>query len=87
MTYDEALKSLVDAGLLDETNLAAAVAALALPSVEFTYPAWAEALARAGLIDKVDVKAAATVMENAGDQEAEDNPDAFGDALENAGVF
>lgn len=87
MTYEKAVKTLIDAGLLDKTNVTAAVAALDLPAVEFTYPAWAEALARAGLIDKSDVEAAANAMLNAADQEAKDDPDAFDDALENAGIL
>lgn len=87
MTYDEALKTLVDAGLLDKTSTAAAAAALASPSVELTYPAWAEALAEAGLIDEANVEAAATAMEKAGEQEVKDDTEAFDDALQNAGIL
>ena len=87
MTYEEAVKTLVDAGLLDKADTGAAAAALALPSVEFTYPAWAEALAKAGFIDEANIEAATTLMENAAEKEAEDDPDGFDDALENAGIL
>ena len=59
MTYEKAVKALIAAGLLDQAKETAATAILAGPSVEFTYPAWAEALAQAGLIDKAEVGAAA----------------------------
>jgi hypothetical protein len=87
MTYEEAVKTLVDAGLLDKADAGAAAAALASPSVEFTYPAWAEALAKAGLIDEANIEVATTALENAGDKEAEDDPAGFDDALENAGML
>ena len=45
MTYEKAVKALVAAGLLDPAKVTAATAVLAGPSVEFTYPVWAEALA------------------------------------------
>ncbi len=87
MTYDEAVKTLVNAGLLDKSNTVAAAAALASPSIDLTYPAWAEALAEAGLIDEANVEAAATALEKAGEQEAKDDPEAFDDALQNAGIL
>ncbi len=87
MTYEKAAKALVDAGLLDEADVAAAVAALNSSSVEFTYSAWAEAIAKAGLIDKANIEAATTVLENAGEKEEEDDPEAFEDGLMNAGIL
>ena len=87
MTYDEAVKTLVDAGLLNEAETDAATAALASSSVDFTYPAWAEALSKAGLIDQANIKAATAAMEKAGRAEAEDDPEAFDDALENADIL
>ena len=87
MTYEKAVNALVAARLLDKTKVATAVAALNKPNVEFTYPDWAEALAKAGLIAKSDVDSAADVMEKAGQQEAEDDPESFDKGLENAGIL
>ena len=87
MTYDEAVKTLVDVGLLDKADTGAAAATLASSSVDFTYPAWADALAKAGLIDQANIKAATAAMEKAGRAEAEDDSEAFDDALENAGIL
>jgi len=87
MTYEEAVKTLVDAGLLVKADAGAAVTALASSSVEFTYPAWAKALSKAGLIDEANIEAVTTALENAGEKEAEDDPAAFDDALENAGIL
>ena len=87
MTYEKAVNALVAAGLLDPAKVTAATAVLAGPSVEFTYPDWAEALAQAGLIDKAEVGAAADAMEQAGLAEADDDPDAFEAGLENAGIL
>ena len=48
MTYEKAVNALVDAGLLDQTDVGTAIAVLVSSSVEMTYPAWAEALVRPG---------------------------------------
>jgi hypothetical protein len=48
MTYEEAVKTLVDAWLLDKTDASAAAKTLASPSVEFSYPAQAEVMVKAG---------------------------------------
>jgi hypothetical protein len=87
MTYEKAAKVLVDAGLMDDADVAAAVAALDSTSVEFTYSAWAEALVKAGLIEKANIEAATTVLENAGEKEEKDDPKAFEDGLMNAGIL
>ena len=87
MTYEKAVNALVDAGLLDKADASAAVAALAATSVEFTYPAWARALAQAGLVDRANVEAVASVMEEAGIAEAKDDPQAFKESLEDAGIL
>ena len=87
MTYEKAAQALVEAGLLDKTNVASAASVLASTSIDITYPAWAEALAGAGLIGKADIEAAADVMEKAGKAEAEDAPQAFEDGLENASIL
>ena len=87
MTYEKAVNALVKAGLMDQTKVAAAITALKQPSVEFTYPDWAKALAKAGLIAESDVDSAADVMEEAGQKEAEDDPKAFDEGLENAGIL
>ena len=49
MTYGKAVNALVDAGLLDQADARKAITVLGASSVEMTYPAWAEALVRAGL--------------------------------------
>ena len=87
MTYQKAVDALVAAGLLDPAKATAATTVLAGPTVEFTYPDWAEALARAGLINEAEVATAADVMEQAGWAEAEDDPDAFEAGLEGAGIL
>jgi hypothetical protein len=87
MTYEKAVQALVTAGMLDQIEVETAVAALNKPNVEFTYPDWARALAKAGLIAKSDVDSAAVVMEEAGQKEAEDDPKAFDEGLENAGIL
>jgi hypothetical protein len=87
MTYEEAAKALVAAGLLDEANAASVPQVLDSTSVEFTYSAWAEALAKAGLINEVDVDAAADVMEKAAWANTEKDPADFDKDLENAGIY
>ena len=87
MTYEKAVNALVAAGLLDKADEAAAISALDSSTVEFTYPDWAQALAKAGLIDQAEVGAAADAMEQAGQAEAKDDPDAFEAGLENAGIL
>jgi hypothetical protein len=87
MTYEKAVKGLVAAGLLEPAWAETAVTVLKKPNVEFTYPDWAEALAKAGLIAAADTDTAADVMEKAGWDEAEDDPEAFDEGLENAGIF
>ena len=73
MTYEKAADALVDAGLLDQTDVGTAIAVLVSSSVEMTYPAWAEALARARLPTEVNTEAAIGVMEKAGMAEARDD--------------
>jgi len=87
MTYEKAVNALVTTGLLDKADATSAISVLDSPSVEFTYPDWAEALAKAGLINKAEVGTAADTMENAGWAEATDDPDAFNAGLENAGIL
>ena len=87
MTYEKAAQALVAAGLLDKDNVASAATVMASNSIDVTYPAWAEALAGAGLIDKADVGAATDAMVKAGQAEAEDDPQAFKDGLEDAGIL
>ncbi len=87
MTYEDAVNALVAAGLMDKSNVKAAVSVLESPSIEITYPAWAAALAKAGLIDKANVAAAADAMQKESMKIAKDDPKAFDDALENAGIL
>ena len=87
MTYGKAVNALVDAGLLDQADIGTAITALSSPSVEMTYPAWAEALVRAGLLTEANLEAAIAAMEKAGWAEAEDDPDAFEEGLEDAGIY
>jgi hypothetical protein len=87
MTYEKAVQALVKAGLLDQIQVKTAVAVLQKPNVEFTYPDWAKALAKAGLIAQGNVDKVADVMEQAGQDEADDDPDAFDKGLENAGIL
>ena len=87
MTFEDAMNALVAAGLLDSANVAAAISILESPSVENTYPGWAEALAKAGLIEEADVEAAAAAIEKKSKAIAEDDDEAFDDALRNAGIL
>lgn len=87
MTYEKAAQALVAAGLLEPAQTATAVTVLNQSNVELTYPAWAEALANAGLIATAEIGTAADVMEQAGWAEAEDDPKAFDEGLENAGIL
>ncbi|MBE2224014.1 MAG: hypothetical protein IAF02_20920 [Anaerolineae bacterium] len=87
MTYEKAVQALVTAGLLDPKKVKTAVAALKKPNVEFTYPDWAQALARAGLIPEAQVDSAANVMQAVGEKEAEDDPDDFEKGLEDAEIL
>ena len=87
MTYERAIEALITAGLLDPAKKESAMAALDSPSVEFTYPDCAKALAEAGLIELSNVEAAANVMQAAGEALAEQDPDAFKKGLENAGIL
>ena len=87
ITYEKAVNALVNAGLLDKADTAAAAAVLAAPSVDMTYPAWDRALAEAGLLDRANVEAAAAAMEKAGVAEAKDDPAGFKESLENAGLL
>jgi hypothetical protein len=87
MTYEDAVNALVTAGLMDKANVAAAVSVIESPSVDMTYPAWAAALVKAGLIDKANVSAAADAMQNESMKIADDDPQAFEDALRGAGIL
>jgi len=87
MTYEKAAQALVAAGLLEPAQTATAVTVLNQSNVELTYPAWAEALANAGLIAAAETGAAADVMEQAGWAEAKDDPKAFDEDLEDAGIL
>jgi hypothetical protein len=87
MPYEEAVNTLVKAGLLDKVDADTAVAVLASSSVDLTYPGWAESLAQAGLLDKADAEAVISTLEQAGAAEANDDPAAFEKGLENAGIF
>jgi hypothetical protein len=87
MTYEKAVNALVDAGLLDQTDVGTAIAVLVSSSVEMTYPAWAEALARARLLTEVNTEAAIGVMEKAGTAEAKYDSPGFDESLENAGIL
>ena len=87
MTYEKAIKALIDAGLMSEDKSEAAIAALEAPSVEFTYPDWAQALLDAGVIAGLDVDKAADVMQEAGYAEAEKGGEDFDEALRNAGIL
>jgi len=77
----------VGAGLLDKADADMAVASLTASSVESTYPAWARALAQAGLLDRANLEAAISAMEKAGTLEAKDDPAGFKKGLENAGIL
>ena len=51
-----------------------------------TYPAWAEALVKAGLLDEANKETAASAMEDAQWAEADD-PDKFDEDLAGAGIL
>ena len=87
MTYEKAVKALINAGLMTEDKLEAAVEALEVPSVEFTYSDWADALYKAGVIAQLDVDKATEVMQAAGRKEAEEGGDDFDEALRDAGIY
>ena len=87
MTYEKAAKALVDARLLDQADTGTALATLGSPSVEMTYPGWAEALVRAGLLAEANLDSAIDVMEKAGIAEAKDDRPGFEEGLENAGIL
>ena len=87
MTYEKAAKALVDARLLDQADTGTALATLGSPSVEMTYPGWAEALVRAGLLAEANLDPAIDVMEKAGSAEAKDDSPGFEEGLENAGIL
>ncbi len=84
MTYEKAVRALIAAGFLKDTDGEKAQAALASTRTDLTYPAWAKALADAGLIQPSDASTAAEVMEQAGRKEDGDDLD---QALENAGIL
>ncbi len=87
MTYEKAVKALIDAKLMSADKTEAALAALEDHSVEFTYPDWAEALAKAGVIASLDTEKAAKVMMEAGKKEADEGGDDYEEALRNAGIL
>jgi beta-lactam-binding protein with PASTA domain len=87
MTYEKAVKALIDAGLMVDDKREAAIQVLAAPSIEFTYPDWAQALQEAGVIAGMDVDKAAEVMQEAGLKEAEEGGEDFDEALGNAGIL
>lgn len=87
MTYEKAVKAVIDAGLMSKDKQEAALTALEDHSVEFTYPDWAQALSNAGVIAKLDVEKAADVMQKAGYKEAEEGGEDFDEALRNAGIL
>lgn len=87
MTYEKAVKALIDANLMGEDKTDAALAALSDHSIEFTYPDWAAALANAGVIARLDVDKAAEVMMEAGHKEAEEGGEDYDEALRNAGIL
>ena len=87
MTYEKAINVLVDADMLAKADAPAAVKALKSPSVEMTYPAWAEALVKAGLLDEANEEAAASAMEDAQWAKAKDDPEAFDEGLAGAGIL
>jgi hypothetical protein len=87
MTYEKAVKALLDANLISEGKVDAAVGVLKAHSTEFTYPDWAAALVKAGVIAGMDEDKAAEVMMEAGRKEAEEDSDDFDEALRNAGIY
>ena len=87
MTYKDAVNALVAAEFLDISNVKAAITTLPSPSIDMTYPASAVAQAKAGLIDKANVSAAADAMQAKSMKIADDDPNAFNDALRGAGIL
>ena len=87
MTYEKAVKALIDAGVMSEDKSDVALAALKVHSVEFTYEDWAEALVNAGVIAGLEVDQACAVMLEAGHKEAEEGGEDFDEALRNAGIL
>lgn len=65
MTYAKAINALVGERLINSERAVVAVEALKDHSVKFTYPDWAESLAEAGLLARLDVGKAAIVMQEA----------------------
>jgi hypothetical protein len=82
MTYEKAINALVGERLINSERAEVALEALKGHAVKFTYPDWAEALAEAGLLARLDVGKAALVM-----QEAEEGGEEFNQALRCAGIF
>ena len=82
MTYEKAINALVGERLINSEKVGVAVEALKNHSVKFTYPDWAETLADAGVLARLDVGKAAQVM-----QEAEDGGEEFDNALRCIGIF
>ena len=82
MTYEKAINALVGQRLINSERVEAAVEVLKGHSVKFTYPDWAEALAGAGLLARLDGNKAVHVM-----QEAEDGGEEFDQALRRAGIY
>jgi hypothetical protein len=87
MTYEKAVNVLIDAGWMAKADAPAAVKALDSTSVEMTYPAWAEALVKAGLLDEANKEIAASAMEDAQWAEAKDDPEAFDEGLAGAEIL
>ena len=82
MTYEKAVKALINEKLINEAKTETAIKALKGHSVKFTYPDWAETLAEAGVLARLDVDKAADMM-----QEAEDYGEEFNKALRRVGAF
>ena len=83
MTYEKAINALVGERLINSERAVVAVEALKDHSVKFTYPDWAESLAEAGLLARLDVGKAAIVM-----QEAEEGGDLLASATKCvSGIF
>jgi hypothetical protein len=82
MTYKEAIEALITAGYLSEADSKTALAALTSTETDFTYPDWAQALVRVGLLEPLQAEAAANVME-----QAAVSTDMDDDTLENAGIL
>ena len=87
MTYEKAIKALLDANLISEDKVDVALAALKAHSTEFTYTDWAAARASAGVIANMDFDKACDVMLEAGEEEAEEGGEDFDEALRNAGIL